>query len=241
MGKAYFKQKCGLYAINIVAACGVFIPEQFAGLGKAAQDCGVFRLKLTSRQTVVAVLDEAKVSCLEQRLTELGLAVSPYGGAVRAVKACAGNSALCPRALGDALDLGIEIQEKFLGREVPKDVKIAVAGCPRGCTDPLCADFGVVARGGGTFNIFLGGRSGSSKPLHGSLLAGGVHKEGVFKILEHVLKQYDELALPKERLAVTAARLGFEAFSPPPGLLGDNSPQESADQDFLAFLNGKGK
>lgn len=241
MGKGYFKQSCGLIAINIVAACGVFTPDQFAGLGKAAQDCGVFRLKLTTRQTVVAVLDEQRVSELEQRVNDLGLCVSPYGGAVRAVKACAGNAALCPRALGDALDLGIAIQEKYLGQDVPKDVKIAVAGCTRGCTDPLCADFGVVARGADAFDVFLGGRGGSSKPVHGQLLAGKVSKEEVFKLLDHVLQQYRTLGQPKERLAKTIVRLGPEPFQPPAGLLSGGKEQDTADREFLAFLEGKGE
>ncbi len=89
----------------------------------------VFRVKLTSRQTLVAVLGADRVDDLVNTLPALGLKVSPYGNVVRAVKACAGNSALCPRPMGEALDLGMEIQEKYLGVEVPKDFKIAVAGC----------------------------------------------------------------------------------------------------------------
>jgi len=228
-----------MIAVNIVAACGVFTHEQFAGLGKVAGDCGVFRLKLTTRQTVVAVLDEENVPCLEKGLSELRLSVSPYGGAIRAVKACAGNAALCPRALGDALDLGIEIQEKYLGRKVPKDVKIAVAGCPRGCTDPLCADFGVIARGKNMFDVFLGGRGGTSKPLHGQLLASQVCREDVFKLLEYVLERYTSLAQPKERIAAAMVRLGLKQFLPPVDLLTGN--QEQADSEFLAFLDQEGK
>lgn len=239
MGKAYFKQSNGMIAVNIVAACGVFTPDQFAGLGKVAQDCGVFRLKLTTRQTVVVVLDEETVQCLEEGLSKLGLMISPYGGTIRAVKACAGNTALCPRALGDALDLGIEIQEKYLGREVSKDVKIAVAGCPRGCTDPLCADFGVVTRSTNAFDVFLGGRGGTGKPVHGQLLASRVCKEDVFKLLDHVLDRYANLAQPKERIAAAVIRLGLEPFLPPANLL--TGTEEQADSEFLAFLNQEGK
>jgi dissimilatory sulfite reductase (desulfoviridin) alpha/beta subunit len=240
MGMAIFKQSNGMYAVNIVASCGVLTPDQLAGLGKAARDCGVFRLKLTTRQTIVAVLDKEQIPRLVERLPELGLAVSPYGGAVRAVKACAGNAALCPRALGDALDLGIAIQEQYLGREVPKDVKIAVAGCPRGCTDPLCADFGIVARGAGTFDVFLGGRGGSAKPVHGQLLANRVAREDIFPLLNHVLERYTALAQPKERLSAVVARLGLDPFLPPPGLITADGAQETVDEEFLAFLGGKG-
>ncbi len=237
MNKAIFQQSNGMYAVNIISACGVFTPEQFEGLGRAARDCGVFRLKLTTRQTVVAVLEKENIPALQERLVELNLAVSPYGGAVRAVKACAGNEALCPRALGNALDLGISLQEKFLGRETVKDVKVAVAGCSRGCTDPLCADFGVIARAKDRYDVFLGGRGSTRKPLHGRVLAENITGEEVFKLLEHVLDRYSALAQPKERLAATVARVGIGEFEPPAGLLAPG--KDTADSEFLAFLSAK--
>ncbi|WP_027365157.1 NAD(P)/FAD-dependent oxidoreductase [Desulfotruncus alcoholivorax] len=239
MGKAYFKQSNGMYAVNIVAACGVMTPGQLEGLGKAARECGVYRLKLTTRQTIVAVIDELNLSSLVDRLPDLELAVSPYGNAVRAVKACAGSNALCPRALGDALGLGIKLQEKYLGRETPKDVKIAVAGCPRGCTDPLCADFGIVARSVNSFDVYLGGRGGSAKPVHGVLFAEKVAETGVFELFDHVLKTYASLAQPVERISAVVARLGIEPFLPPEELIAINNAGEPEDEDFLAFLDLK--
>ncbi|WP_347489775.1 nitrite reductase [Desulfoscipio sp. XC116] len=237
MNKAIFKQSNGMYAVNIVAACGVFTPEQFAGLGQAALECGVFRLKLTTRQTVVAVLNEEYLAKLEARLSALGLSVSPYGGTVRAVKACAGNAALCQRALGNALDLGIAMQEKFLGRELNKDVKIAVAGCSRGCTDPLCADYGLIARGQDSFDVYIGGRGGTRKPLHGQLLAEDLTGDEVCKLFEYVIDTYSKLAQPKERLASTVARVGVGEFIPPQGMFA--SKQKQSDNEFLAFISGK--
>ncbi|MFZ5648262.1 MAG: hypothetical protein ACOY30_11670 [Bacillota bacterium] len=35
-------------------------PDQFSGLARATAEFGVFRFKLTTRQTVVAVLDEER-------------------------------------------------------------------------------------------------------------------------------------------------------------------------------------
>ncbi|KJS11266.1 MAG: nitrite reductase [Peptococcaceae bacterium BRH_c8a] len=239
MNKAIFKQSNGMYAINIVSACGVFTPKQFAGLGQATLKCDVYRLKLTTRQTVVAVLNEENLAKLETRLLALGLSVSPYGGTVRAVKACAGNAALCQRALGDALDLGIALQEKYLGWELNKDVKIAVAGCSRGCTDPLCADFGVIARSRDSFDVYIGGRGSTRKPLHGQLLAENLSTVGVFQLLEHVLDTYSNLAHPKERLASTVARLGVRAFAPPEGTF--TSRNEQLDDEFLAFISKEGE
>lgn len=230
MGQAGFQQRNGMYGVNIISACGVFTPEQFAKLGQAAQECAVFRLKLTTRQTVVAVLPAENIPALLKKLRGIGLRVSPHKGAIRAVKACSGNAALCPRSLADALDLGIKLQDQYLGIEVPRDLKIAVSGCPRGCTEPLSAGFGIMARGAGIYDIYLGGRGGGKKPVHGRLLAGKVSTESVFKLLDYVIERYRALAHPKESIASTVNRLGIDPFLPP-AHRADTDDSEGLDDD----------
>ncbi len=233
MGEGVFKQRNGMVAVDIVAACGVLTPGQLSGLARMAEECGVFRLKLTSRQTLVAVLGGDGVDKLVGSLPELGLKVSPYGNVVRAVKACAGNSALCPRSIGEALDLGIEIQERYMGLAVPKDFKIAVAGCPRGCTDPYCADLGVVASGRDVFDVAIGGYGGSSRPLHGVVIARRAAKEDVFFLIGHVLDRFKALGEPGEKLGRAIARLGLDPFSPDRPVKGD---EVKPPEDFTKFL-----
>lgn len=167
----------------------------------------------------MAEFDDKNVPCLEGGVSELRQSVSPYGGTIRVVKACEGSTDLCPLDMGDALVMGMEIKEVYLGRKVPGDVKIAVAGCKRGCTDPLCADIGVIAKGKNMYDVFLGGCGGGSEPVHGQLLAGQVCREDVFKLLEHVLERYTSLAQPKEQIAAAVVRLGMKAFLPPADLL----------------------
>ncbi|OAT82309.1 nitrite reductase [Desulfotomaculum copahuensis] len=236
MGRGLFKQKNGLYAVDVTAACGVMTPAQLTGLARAAVDNNAFRIKLTTRQTVVVLLPEGNVSALEEALEPLELQVSPFGNVVRPVKACAGNSSLCPRSLGDALDLGVEIQARYLGRETPKDFKIAVAGCPRGCTDPYCADFGVIAAGNDRFRIAIGGMGGSNCPRHGEIIAENVPRDKVFTVLEHVLERFEVLAEPREKLGRAVERLGLTPFLPPAGLLSAEKAVLAADDEFVQFL-----
>lgn len=233
MGDGIFGQRNGMVAVDIVALCGVMTPDQFSGLASIARDCGVFRLKLTTRQTLVAVLEEDRAEKLINALPALGLKVSPYGNVVRTVKACAGNSSLCPRAVGEALDLGIEIQEKYLGVEVPKDFKIAVAGCVRGCTEPYCADLGVVASGRDVFDVAIGGFGGSSMPLHGQIIARKIGREDVFFLIDHVLERFKSLGEPREKLGRTISRLGLEPFLPDRPMEGKES---GPPDDFISFL-----
>ncbi|WP_274378718.1 hypothetical protein [Desulforamulus profundi] len=143
MGEAIFRQqRNGLYAVNIVVPGGILTPEQFLGLAEVARDAGVWRIKCGVRQTLIAVLEQDKIPELLEKIKVLGLQVAPFGNKIRSVKACPGGAELCPRSLGPALELGMELQARYLGQDVPKDFKISTAGCSRGCTEPYCADLG---------------------------------------------------------------------------------------------------
>jgi len=231
---AIFQQKNGLQALVIVGACGVITAEQLFKLSSYlyALDCPA--IKLTTRQTLVVLLPEEKVAGAVKRAEEIGLIMGKFGNIVRNIKGCAGGEGLCKRALGDALGLGIEIQERYFGQKTPKDFKISTAGCARACTDPQCADFGVVATSKETFNIYIGGRGGSPNPLHGQLIKKNVSKEDVFKILDYVLQQYRENAQPHERLCRTIERIGLEKFMPDDSIA--VTQEKIIDQDFATFL-----
>jgi len=232
MGEAIFRQKNKQIAVNVVAACGVMTPRQFAGLGKIAEDLESSGLKLTSRQTVIVLLEEDKLPAFKEELQILGLNISPFGNSIRAVKACSGNAELCRRAITDALNIGIEIQSRYLGQPVPDDFKIAVAGCPRGCTDPYCADFGIIGCSRNLYNIAIGGRGSSGNPLHGRTIAKKCDQHAVFQVLDFVLDKYRKFAEPEERLCKTISRLGIEAFTPNFQLPEKND----VDEEFVAFL-----
>ncbi|KJS16682.1 MAG: nitrite reductase [Peptococcaceae bacterium BRH_c4b] len=234
MGTGVFRQRNGMVAVDVVAACGVLTPGQLSGLSRKLEELEAFRVKLTSRQTMVVVLAEEKAQALIEALPALDLVLSPYGDVIRAVKACAGNAALCPRSTGEALDLGIELQKKYLGRQAPKDFKIAVAGCYRGCVDPHCADFGVVAVGKDVFDVIIGGYGGSAKPLHGKLIARKVTTGAVYAVLDHVLERFSALAQPGEKLGRAISRLGLGAFMPPDELV--NCSVETDNNEFKKFL-----
>lgn len=234
MGEGVFRQRNGMVAVDVVAACGVMTPEQFLALAGKVKELGSFRVKLTTRQTLVVVLEEDKAAALIKALPEMGLVLSPYGDVVRAVKACAGNSALCPRSTGEALDLGIEIQNRYLGKAVPKDFKIAVAGCYRGCVDPHCADFGVVCAGRDFYDVILGGLGGGARPAHGRVVARKATKDSVYAILDFVIENFTRLAEPGEKLGRAMARLGPEQFTPPDQLI--NCKDDAGDNEFKNFL-----
>lgn len=233
LGQALFKQSNGLVAVDVVAACGVLTAGQFLGLAEAVKDARAGVVKLTSRQTVVVLVGESEIDAFSEKIAGFGLRISPYGNSVRCVKACSGTSDLCPRALSNALDLGIELQNKYIGQPVPKDFKISVAGCQRGCTDPYCADFGLIACGRDFYKVAIGGRGGSSKPEHGEIIMEKLHSSNVPEVLDYILAEYRKLAEPEERLCKTISRIGLQKFIPPTQ---DGSLDEIKNEEFSRFL-----
>ena len=61
---------------------------------------------------------------------------------------CVGSD-FCRFGVRDSTALGIRIEERFQGIPSPGKMKLAVAGCPRNCSEALCKDAGVVAVEGG--------------------------------------------------------------------------------------------
>lgn len=235
MGTAIFQQKNGLHAIVAASECGILTPEQIQGLGRVVQEYDVQALKMSTRQTMVLLASEASIPGIVKELQNYDFHIAPFNNAIRNVKGCSGSPDLCPRALGDALGLGIEIQKRYMGKDVPHDFKIATAGCSRGCTDPLCADFGVVCHDNSTFDIYIGGKGAGKKPVHGQLLISSASYADIFSALDFVLEKYRTLAQGKERLHKTIARVGLNHFLPPH--IKANEAAASVDAAFLDMLN----
>ncbi len=237
MGKGIFQQqRNGLFAVNISAPGGILTVDQLAGLAKAASELGAWRIKCGTRQTLVVLLAEDKINALVEAAEKLNLMVSPFGSAVRSVKVCSGGEGLCPRMIGDALSLGIKLEERYMGRSTPKDFKISTAGCARGCTEPYCADFGVVATGRDLFKIVIGGRGSTSRPIHGQVVAEEVPGDKVAAVLDYVLEKYIQLAQPHERLCGTIERVGIDQFIPPAESFAGEA-ELGVDEEFASFLS----
>lgn len=235
MGTGIFQQKNGLYAIVAASECGILTPQQIQGLGHVVEKYDVQALKMSTRQTMLLLAPEASIPGIVEELQNYHFDIAPFNNAVRNVKACSGSPDLCPRALGDALGLGIQIQKRYMGQDVPHDFKIATAGCTRGCTDPLCADFGVICHDNSTFDIYIGGKGAGKNPVHGQLLISRASYDDVFSTLDFVLEKFRSLAQGKERLHRTIARVGLNQFLPPQ--IKANEAAASVDAAFLDMLN----
>jgi NAD(P)H-nitrite reductase large subunit len=125
------------------------------------------------------------------------------------VQACPGNI-VCKYGAQDSLGLGIEIEEFFLGMELPAKVKIGISGCPFCCGESFVRDIGILGKKKG-WTIIFGGNS-ARRPRIGDIIAENVDRETAINLTKQCLKNYAANGKKKERTARFIERIGIEAM-----------------------------
>ncbi len=171
-------------------------------------------VKITGAQRIALI--GVKADQVEAIWQDLGLEPAPTGKKIlKSVKVCPGLP-YCKNAQQDAMQLGLKLDEKFLGMALPGKFKIGVSGCPNNCAEGWIKDFGVFGRAGG-YTVVVGGKLGRD-PRLGRVLYEGLTEEDVLSTAENMLTLYKDNANPGERLGKVLDRLGHYELMPPAGL-----------------------
>jgi sulfite reductase beta subunit-like hemoprotein len=93
---------------------------------------------------------------------------SATGLCVRSVKICPGTDC-CKRGLQDSIGVGLEIDRRFHGKQLPWKFKIGVSGCPNDCGETCINDIGLIGTPRG-WHLSVGGNGGSQPRLSQRLL-----------------------------------------------------------------------
>ena len=125
------------------------------------------------------------------------------------VQACPGN-VVCKYGVQDSLGLGIEIEEFFLGMDLPAKVKIGISGCPFCCGESFVRDIGMFGKKKG-WTVIFGGNSGR-RPRVGDIIAEDVDREEAINLAKRCLEYYAANGKKKERTARFIERTGIEAL-----------------------------
>ena len=125
------------------------------------------------------------------------------------VQACPGN-VVCKYGVQDSLGLGIEIEDFFLGMELPAKVKIGISGCPFCCGESFVRDIGMFGKKKG-WTVIFGGNS-ARRPRIGDIIAEDVEKETAISLTKRCLEYYAANGKKKERTARFIERTGIEAM-----------------------------
>jgi nitrite reductase (NADH) large subunit len=200
-------QKDGTFSVVPQIKGGVTSPAQLRRIADVVEKYNIPMVKVTGGQRIdlLGVRKEDLPNVWGDLDMPSGYA---YGKSFRTVKTCVGSE-FCRFGLGDSTALGIAMEDRFQGLESPAKLKLAVAGCPRNCSEALCKDLGVVAIGDGRWEIYVGGAAGAHI-RKGDLLATVDSHDEVLRLAGRFIQYYRENAKWLERTYAFVPRIGIE-------------------------------
>ena len=210
------------FAVAPHVPCGVVRPETLRRLADVAEKYGAQALKITSAARIAIVGVEEKD--VEAIWSELGMSPGfAVGLCVRSVKACPGTT-FCKRGLQDSLSLGLKLDGKYHGMELPGKFKIGVSGCPHQCAETCIKDVGLVGTVKG-WRVLVGG-NGGAKPRLARELARDLSEDEATDLIDKVIAYYQANAGSHRRLGALIEKMGFDEFKA--AVLGQEQPSEGS-------------
>ena len=196
------------FAVAPHIPCGVVQPETLRRLADVAEKYGAQALKITSALRIAIVgIEEKDVEAIWRDLgMSPGFAV---GLCVRSVKACPGTT-FCKRGQQDSLSLGLKLDGKYHGMELPGKFKIGVSGCPHQCAETCIKDIGLYGTPKG-WRVLVGG-NGGVKPRLSQELARDLTEDQAMQLIDRIIEYYKANAGSHRRLGAMIDKVGFDEF-----------------------------
>lgn len=197
------------YAIAPHVPAGLITSDQLRKLADVADKYNAKAIKITAAQRIALVgLEENDIDSAWQDLgMKPGAAI---GLCVRSIKTCPGTS-FCKRGFKDSVSIGLKLDDRYHGMNLPNKLKIGVSGCPNSCADNHTRDIGLMGTPKG-WTVFVGGKGGTI-PRLGDRLVMGIPDEKVLDLVDDIVNLYSDNANNKERLGAYIDRVGFEDFA----------------------------
>jgi len=170
-------------------------------------------MRLTANQNVIiANVGKDERAAIEAIVKQYNL-VQPASGLRRnsmacvALPTCGLALAESERYLPDLLDaLDRRLAAYGLSDD---DIVIRMTGCPNGCARPYLAEIGLVGKGPGRYNLYLGAAHDGSRLS--KLYAEDLEHEGIIAALDPLFAAYAKERTPNERFGEFVIRAGFVA------------------------------
>ncbi len=199
-------QRDGTFSVVPRMAGGVTTADELRRIADVADRYAIPMIKVTGGQRIdlLGVRKEDLPGVWRDLDMPSGYA---YGKSVRTVKTCVGTD-FCRFGLGDSTRLGIDIEERYKGLESPGKLKLAVAGCPRNCSEALVKDIGLVAVGDDRWEVYVGGAAGASV-RKGDLLATVTGRPAALRLTGVFMQYYREHGRWLERTYDFVPRIGL--------------------------------
>ncbi len=194
------------YAVAPHIPCGIITPETLRKIADTAEKYNAQALKITSAARIAIIgLQESDI---DKVWNDLGMSPgATVGLCIRSVKACPGTT-YCKRGQQDSLKMGLFLDEKYHGMEIPGKIKIGVAGCGNKCAETAIKDIGLVGTHKG-WDLFVGG-CGGGLPRLSERIARELDDEKAKDLIEKIINYYCENARRHERMGKFIERTGLE-------------------------------
>lgn len=196
------------YAVAPHIPCGVVSPATLRKIADVAEKYNAAALKLTgaARIAIVGLREEQ----IDDVWKDLGMTAGAGTGlCVRSIKACPGTT-FCKRGMLDSLSMGLKLDAKYHGLEVPGKLKMGVSGCPNQCAETCIKDIGLVGMKSG-WRLFAGG-NGGAKPRLAQELTRDLSDDEAMALIDKIIALYKEKGTAKQRLGTFIENTGFEEF-----------------------------
>ena len=193
-------QKNGTYSVIPRSAGGEITPEGLITIGKIAQKYHLYS-KITGSQRIgLFGAQKDDLPAIWKELIDAGFESGhAYAKALRMAKTCVGST-WCRFGVGDSVDFGVELENRYKGIRAPHKFKLGVSGCTRECAEAQGKDIGVIATEKG-WNLYVCG-NGGMKPRHADLLAADLDKDTLIQYLDRFIMFYIRTADKLQRTSV---------------------------------------
>jgi sulfite reductase (NADPH) hemoprotein beta-component len=185
---------------------------QMSALRRIAQlHDGDFRITANQNLIVANVRTETQAE-IEAIAREASL-LAPWSGLRRNAMACVALPT-CGLALAESErylpDLVTALDQRLAAHGLSADdIVIRMTGCPNGCARPYLAEIGLVGKGPGRYNLYLGAAFDGSRLS--KLYAPDLEHDGIVAALDPIFKAYASTREKGERFGDFAIRAGFIA------------------------------
>jgi NAD(P)H-nitrite reductase large subunit len=196
------------YAVAPHIPCGVVTPELLRRIADVAEKYKAQAIKITgaTRIAIVGLQEEDIDQVWDELKLDKGAAV---GLCVRSIRACPGTT-FCKIGRQDALGIGMELDQRYHGKELPGKFKMAVSGCHLSCAESWVRDVGLIGKKSG-WQVVIGGNVGA-EPRIGEEIASGLDDDQVLQVVDNIVQCYQENANKNERLGKLIDRIGISPF-----------------------------
>jgi NAD(P)H-nitrite reductase large subunit len=170
--------------------------------------------KLTSAQRI------ALMGVREEDLDKIWADLNMIPGAaiglcVRSVKICPGTN-FCRIAMQDAMGVGLKLDDKYHGVELPFKFKMGVSGCPNNCAEGAIKDVALTGMQKG-WRVLAGGFASGLKPRLADVIATGLNDQEALALVDKIVDWYRDQNKTK-RLGKVIDEVGLPRFMEELGL-----------------------